>query len=459
MVDPSYSMPLVNWEPTASFRGTVLPPSASPDAGTLIQLPCINQDWLMLLLGCVQQLWNPATYDSSLTDIQRADAIAEATKLSRMLGASLEAGCVNPLIDLRLEGCKLVAVPATGPAFNVLDFSSDTCSCTNQCIIAPVPPIVPPDHSTQRACNIAGFLAAEVIQKTVQAVVSYEQSRAALAQFSATIMQDFNYLFPITNAAVQAFNSFFQDYISGVVAHFTAAGGDESLWSSVTCAIFSAIADTGYITEANYPTLVANVCSISYTYADVVLAICSLVTELGVNNMQQMQNVGATDDVDCSACDISWCAYFDLTADQGPFEPNPVEPSQTWVSGIGYPGYTSGVGAASVAVALFYSIPIELTEAQYFFTRLHDNTTGSPDNVNFQEPVGTVVAATDSGDTSGFLGTKWDSLGLAHTGQNLFINLNSASESDPETLCLKAVQLRGTGVCPFITCGNCIVGP
>jgi hypothetical protein len=316
--DPAMDMPARNWGQQGSFQQRIFPPSDGPAAGTLVQLPCINQDWLLPLMGCLEQLRNPSTWNV-LTDFDLDGVLSWVTQLQEMVwGASLM-GCCDVAMRLTSD-CHLQFSTDGGFTYTTV---SGWDTYLDSCVKAHIPPAVPPNPQgnpvDQQACNLAGFLASEVIQKAVQIAINDFNNNLKEAQFALDLMAGLSSVFPITFAVGQAAYDFYQWYTQVSIGQFTTAEADPVLWSDVTCAIYTAIKLDGYITASNLPTVISNICGIAYTPSVVIQAICSLVTSLGLGNLQAIQVFGAVEDVNCAHCVGGWCREWDFTAGTGGF--------------------------------------------------------------------------------------------------------------------------------------------
>lgn len=307
MYEPTWSQPLTDWQPTASFRDTAIPPAAGPTSGTLVQLPCVNEDWLPLILGAIDQLRNPATWLDTLSDAARDAVLGQVDYLRSLIGEALNVPCCS--YELRFtSGCVLQFSTDGGTTWNdVTGWDANFANCVSGVIIPPVPPNPGHDTTSQHACNIAGYLATKIIQQTMQNAVTAFNAGNDLVDFAQGVLDLLAYAFPITYYATNAFFAFYRSFNSGNISDFTSASTDATLWGEVTCAIYAAIATDGYITAANYPTVVANICGLSYTHPEVITALCAFVTAIGLQNLQAMQQVGVMDTVDCSGCSGSLC--------------------------------------------------------------------------------------------------------------------------------------------------------
>jgi hypothetical protein len=374
-IDPNYDMPFPDYQQTGSFIGPVSLPALGPLEGTLVSLPCLNPDWLRLLLGCVDQLRNPSTW-ASLTPSQTVTALGQVEDLR---GALQQGGTCVICPEMRLEGCVLqfscdagatwtdvagwaenfascvVAAfpcpPITNLQFDTgcdLKFSTDCgggylsvpgwtdnfSPCVSGVTIPPVPPNPGSDTTAQRACNIANYIASVMIKDVLTNAVTAFNSSLSTLEFGLLIFDTVAFAFPITAIAADIFAALYIEITSINISDFTAAQTDPLLQSQLTCAIYEAISGDGYIKASNLSAVITNVCAMVYTYPSVVTALCTFITGIGLQNLQAMQNVGALDVADCSGCTPEWCYHFDFTSSDGGWTPN-------------FGHYTPGVGFQS----------------------------------------------------------------------------------------------------------------
>jgi hypothetical protein len=302
--DPAWDMPQVNWQQQGSFEAGELALAYPPDAAPLVCIPPINQYWLPYIQGCLDQLVNPSTWITS-SDTALNDALDAALKLKQIVGQA--GACFMYQLQFTSD-CRLqYSTDGGGTWTDVAGWDANFANCVSSVIIPPVPPNPGHDVIQQHACNISGYLSSQIIQLTVTHAVNGYNTGLTQLQFAQDILDTIAYAFPITSIALTIFHDLYAAVTGATISDFTAASTDPALWGAVTCAIYSAIRSTGYITAANLPNVIANVCAISYVHADVVTALCSFITNVGLQNLQAMQNVGVVDTVDCSGCAAPWC--------------------------------------------------------------------------------------------------------------------------------------------------------
>lgn len=168
-------------------------------------------------------------------------------------------------------------------------------------------PAVPPDVSApQAACNIANWLAIQILQGSMG-------SLASSLSTSATTLEAALGLFGLA-AAWSGIGAVVFEAAGIFIAAGTAIGetalntaaSDATLRADLTCAIYDAIVADGYVTSANFPTILTNIAAISYATPGIVGLIHDYVSNLGYAGLNAIQSEGALYDGNCDACG-TWC--------------------------------------------------------------------------------------------------------------------------------------------------------
>jgi len=196
---------------------------------------------------------------------------------------------------------------------DVAGWAANFAACVQSAII-PLPPLLPPGSPTpERACNIAGYLANDVIHVALtQAINAYNNNLSLLALAGNIAALTFAFDLPWTAAAIYAVYDLYQYFTAGNIAALTASEADSTLWSAVTCAIYNAIHTDGAVTPGNCAAVIANICGIVYVHPVAITAICAYVTQLGCNGLMSAQVAGVLTQQDCSACPGTWCYEWDF---------------------------------------------------------------------------------------------------------------------------------------------------
>lgn len=166
------------------------------------------------------------------------------------------------------------------------------------------PAITPPSGVTtsQQACNLAGYLAHAVVKLSIQKAVDAINADQTVLGYGVAIIGLIPGVGLVIPALMKGLQELYTAITSGTLSDYQDALADDTLWSKVTCAIYDAIHTDGYVNASNYPTLVSNVCGISYTHADVITTICHYVTDLGASGLGNLQQPGVLAAYDCSGC-------------------------------------------------------------------------------------------------------------------------------------------------------------
>jgi hypothetical protein len=312
--DPAWDMPQLNWQQQGSYEGGSIPPITEPDAGTQVYLGPVAREWLQWVCGALDQLRNPSAWivaddDAMYNTLRRVD-----TLLGLICG---NGGNASPVLT-RLENCVLQTSVDGGVTWtDVPGWADNFGACVRQNLPPPIPPNPGDDIIDQHACNLAGYLAHEVIQYAMtQMVAGITGMDPPLVTIRAIL--DFIPGAPLVlDDLTTAMSDLYNTITGGTLAHYAAASTDATLWAGMTCAIFGAIKSVGYVSAANFAAVGIAILGLSYTYPEVVSAVGFYWAKMGLTGAQAVQTVGAIDDVDCSACG-EWCYKFDFTAgDQG----------------------------------------------------------------------------------------------------------------------------------------------
>jgi len=153
----------------------------------------------------------------------------------------------------------------------------------------------------QRACNIAGYIAIDVIKQSMQQAVDAINANKGVLGFTSLL-----WLIPgaqIVASIGTALTQFYNALVGGTLTDYTDALADPSLFSRITCAIYSAIEADGQVTEANFPTVLTNIAGVSYSaHPGVIGTIHDYVEALGYPGIAAIQATGALADYDCTNC-------------------------------------------------------------------------------------------------------------------------------------------------------------
>src|SRR6266849_1278411 len=312
--DPAWDMPQPNWVQQGSFEAGAIPPAVAPNAGTPVCIGPVAVEWLPYVQGALDQLRNPSSWivadDTALaTTLQRVD------ELRSIIG--MATGCCDVAIRLT-AGCVLqYSIDGGATWTDVTGWAANFAACVKQATIPDVPLLPPGADTAQRGCNIAGYLATSIVKAAIQEAITAYNTNLSLLQFAVQVTSSIlAFEFPWTTAFVYAVYDLYQAVSSSTIADFTAAASDGTLWANVTCAIYNAIKADGKVTRANFSSMLAAVCGVTYAHPEVVTAICTYLTDLGVDQVLGLQVGGALDTVDCSGCGGTWCYEWNFSGSQ-----------------------------------------------------------------------------------------------------------------------------------------------
>lgn len=454
--DQAWDSAVQNWQPGGSFLDTLPTPTHGPADGTLIQLPCINQEWVLLLMGCATQLQNPGIWGDALADSIRDQVLSWVTQLLEMLWSGMDVPCCN--VQLRLNSSCVLQYSVDGGTTwtDTSGWSTNFHDCVVAQTINPSPPTTGPGGTAQHACNIAGFLATKIIEVMMQKIVTYVGTTTQQVAFGIDVLSTIGFAFPITYAASLAFRDWYDNITGQILSEVSAASTDPTLWSDVTCAIYNGIATDGRVTASNFATVHTNLGAISYTYPWAIAAIYAFWNDIGLANVQAMQNVGALDEVDCSACTGNWCYYTDFTLSNGGWAPVGSYGS-FWTSGVGWQSHAFDATHTAVYISFDMTLAHSITEMQVYLSTNQGATSGQPHYVGVSNNPGVSNVCQNNVPFNILGGFHWESATLTCAGRYAIISLITASAGGG-FVTVAGVQLRGTGPNPFGS-DNCVVGP
>lgn len=343
--EPTWSQPTVDWQQHGSFVEPAAPPLNPPGAAPLVQLPCVNQDWLPLILGGLDQLRNPSSWLVALTDAQREEVLARTDDLRRMVAMAINNPCCQPAFRFTSD-CHLQTSTDGGSNWTtVAGWDENIQACVRSWAPPPVPPNPQGLSTTDKACAIAEYLAHSVLQSAIQQLVTSANLNIALLNAVEPVISFLGLRgFVLVNLAYTALSDLYRLYVQTQIAHWQAAQGNATLFFEVQCAIYSAIAAAGYVTPSNFAAAGTNLAAISYTDADVVTGIADTWTKFGIATIQQLQvEAPLLASYDCNACG-GWCKEWDFTLALGNWQLNCDRgaATETWVLNQGIlGGYTA----------------------------------------------------------------------------------------------------------------------
>lgn len=445
-IDPAFDTPFNDYGQVGSFVSPATPPSLGPLEGTLVSLPCINPDWLRLVLGCVDQLRNISSWLPTLTDTQRVALLGQVEDLR--IALQMAAPCCDVAIRLQPD-CVLQFSTDGGATWTDVDgWAANFANCVQSGII-PGPPLLPPGFPPNtRACNIAAFLANDIIKEAItQAINAYDHDLSLLALAGNIAAATFAFELPWTAAFIYGVYDLYQFFTAGNIADLRTAEADPVLWSDVTCAIYNAIHTDGAVTEANCAAVIANICALPYTPAVAISTICAYVTQLGCNGLRAAQVAGALTTGDCSGCGGTWCYEWDFTVSPGPFI-NFNAYDGVWVAGTGWTTGRTVEPFNECGIHFVLPTPHYITSFNILVTSPYESG-GNARQLFIRNPVGVNIGVHDMSIFP--LGPPPQEQSYPATNATVAevaIVWRDSGLSDPPSVISKA-SLQGTGPNPF----------
>lgn len=436
--------PTNGWRPASSFAAPVPVPGVEPDADPQVQL-CFSRSWLPYVVGSLMQLTQPTTWDTTdSTTLQTA--LSQATALQEMFGA---AGACE-VLSMRISDCALQFSVDGGDTWTTV---TDWSSFGQDCLPIPAPPNPLGTAHDQNACNIATYLATQLIQGALVSVVdSYNHTLTDVAAVAAIIS-----LIPgwgtALSAGIDAGAGLYILVTAGTISAFTTASTSSTLLKSLQCAIYGAIVSSGQVTAGNFAAIQTAIHAIGYTSTPVQNAIDAYVTALGVNGFMQAQLVGGVYVGDCSDCGAPWCWTIDFTTTAGgstQYSPtsrgSTIYNIRTALIGWHSNGYNIGAdGVAEAGFQLNFSAA-HVTTVEMVYTA--NVTSGGNARILFaQNPpeVTTIASLTLSASAIG--GDQTVTLTVNATTTSVGAAIRTNQNTDVQAI--RSITIRGTGVSPF----------
>lgn len=244
------------WQQRPSFREPIVPPSAEPCDAPLVCIS-ISQAWIPYVLGALTQLAQPSTWKVE-SESDRQEVLGRVQDLIALFGELM---------------------PCTSPA-----------------------PAIVGIGTSQQACNIAGYLANVIIKTSIQKAIDGINDGTTILGYGVLIIGAIPGAGAIMNTLAQGLYRLYQTVEGGTLTDYQDAIADETLWSKMTCAIFTATSDDGGVTDGNFAAVQSAIAAVSYAHSDVIDAINQYVSDLGASGLEQLQSTGALAVYDCSMC-------------------------------------------------------------------------------------------------------------------------------------------------------------
>lgn len=448
--DPAWDMPQINWVQQGVFESGSIPPVSEPTAGTQVWLGPVNQDWLPWICGCLDAGRNPSSWIVA-DDAHMYDTLRRWDTLMGLICAN--GGSQMPIMIRYTSDCHLQTSSDGGVTWTDVPGWLDNIGFCIRDALPPPPPQIGPGPIQQYACNLSGFLAKELVEAALAKAVAEYGASVTYVDFALWVGQNtFAAALPYAYLFAQGVFDAWKALTAGNIADFRAAITDPVLISKLTCAIYNAIKNDGKVTDANWPSAVANICAVSYVPADIIPVICAMATTIGTNNIRGLQNTGAYETIDCSGCG-DWCWEWDFTASNGGWTVYS-DAHGSWSAGNGWVAvYNAGDNTTSI------NIHVNLPSAQTI-TRVHVQLKTTVANI-----VGDFIWELFSGGafvtdcswnaTADGAIQQYDCGPFSATGDNIYMAFEASGNVAPATLL--AVVINGHGINPF-GADNCTPG-
>jgi Collagen triple helix repeat (20 copies) len=170
-----------------------------------------------------------------------------------------------------------------------------------------VPAIVPNvrgNSTSNQACAVAGYVSDAVIKAAMGKAIGGVQNNETMFDFAAF----FATLIPgadlPADVMITASALLYTATQKGTLSDYESAQADPTLWTSVTDAIYGAIATDGQVDASNYDATLSAIGAVSYAHPAVVSTIHDYVAALGLSGLQQLQQYGAVASPDVTCGDV-----------------------------------------------------------------------------------------------------------------------------------------------------------
>lgn len=377
-------VPLDNWQAASSFQQPVVPPTDEPDAAPLV---CVsfNAQWVPYVLASLMQLTQPASWNASpsavLTVLDQATRLIElfiegvdciamlefrftdtctlqvstdgGTTWTDVPGWSTFAaacftgpagppgptgppgatGATGNTPELRWNGCTFQVSLDLGVTWS--DLSGFSIPTLQGCLGGT--PATPPGVTTdQMACNIANWLAVQILQGSMSSLATSIGATATTLEAALSLFGLAASWSGIGTVVFEAAGIFIAAGTAIGETALNTAAGDTTLRQNITCAIYDAIAADGSVTTANFATVLTNLAAITYATPGIVGLIHDYVQNLGYAGIAAVQGEGSLYGGTCDGCG-PWCFTFDFTTGQHGWEITPGQDGH-YSSGVGFVG-------------------------------------------------------------------------------------------------------------------------
>lgn len=373
---------MANWQALeetwiqSSYPTPVPAPNAEPGAAPTVCVQFAGA-WLPYVLGALFQLTQPSAWLAGSPGY--AAAQAQAQGLMAIFG---EAGVCTDMLQFQFTdtcglqysvdggvtwidvpgwstfapGCFAGPTGPTGPAGESpqLRWSGCTFQVSNdggatwtdlsgfdiptlQGCLGGTPTTPPGTTLLEMACNIASWLAIQILQGSLASLATSIGAGATALEAALGLFDLAASWSGIGTIVFEAAGIFVAAGTAIGESALNTAASDATLRGDLTCAIFEAIKADGSVTTGNFALVLANIGAISYATPGIVGLIHDYVSNLGYAGIAAIQAEGSLYDGDCSAC--AWCYTFDFTAGAGLWvQDAAASPFGVYVPGQGWTG-------------------------------------------------------------------------------------------------------------------------
>src|ERR1035437_8964299 len=245
------------WErPHSSFPMAVGAPGAERDAP-----PCMcvrfNAAWQPYMLGCLEQLMNPATW-------------ATADK--------------DELATLRYQVTRL------------MDMFAGPQSCV------PFPPPGPGGNTDQTDCNIAGYLVNEVVKEALQIAINKATGVGPAWSILTYILDTIPFAGDVIGLVGTGIEGSIETMILYSGLAWVEGQADDLLWGAIGCKVYDGVHSIHGFTDTSLASIVANIRAIGGPFSFTANAVADFLEGLGSAALNTITSVSDLKNYDCSSC-------------------------------------------------------------------------------------------------------------------------------------------------------------
>lgn len=324
----------------------------------------------------------------------------------------------------------------------------------------------------QDSCNVAGFLAEEVIQKVLTSIItSRQEAKNRNAQVAdaveALIGVRFGRNIPGFGAIVGLVGDGVRQFVDAVansdLSSLIAARDDSSLWSDVACAVYCAITPNRGISAGNMQAVLDAVGGVVYTpNQGIITEFVNFMEALQLEGLQAISYSGIYAVYDCSGCecpDPAWCYEFDFSVDDGDWSGvmlSAFNPDGPWAT-HSTSGWNAVYGSDDTYANNRYAQAVLERTLNATLTGITVHYTLSVGNSLLVEGIPRIIISDNNGDFSTHTNLQDGSGSVSWAGARTLTNIRiwfwSGFRNDntnlTSTATITKITLQGTGTNPF----------